>query len=205
MSEATASVTPEAMNGVDIKALARNWKWLMLDGALMILVGIIALFAPISAVYAMTIVWGAFTFVDGIFSIAAGISKARKREEHWVAMLLRGALGLMAGIVVLVMPLVATVALVTFTWAMISIWSIVTGIAEVAAAIRLRKEIKGEWLMALSGAVSILFGLAVPVFLIMNPAASLVAMGYMIGFWAFLHGTLTLALAMKLKKAEAKA
>ncbi len=204
MVETAASATSGAMNETDEKALAKNWKWLMLDGVLMILVGIIAAFAPISAVYAMTLVWGAFTFADGIFSIAAGVAKARKREEHWVAMLLRGALGLMAGIVVLVMPLVATVALVAFTWAMISIWSFVTGVMEVAAAIRLRKEIEGEWLMALSGIVSILFGLAIPVFLIMYPAASLVAMGYMVGFWAFLHGMLTLALAMKLKN-EARA
>ena len=201
----TVEAAPETSGATNEETLASNWKWLLLDGALMILVGVIALFAPISAVYAMTIVWGAFAFVDGIFSIAAGIGDARRRKEHWVAMLLRGALGLMAGIVVLVMPLVATVALVAFTWAMISIWSVVTGIMEVAAAIRLRKEMKKEWLLALSGVVSILFGLAVPVLLVMYPAASLLAMGYMIGFWAFLHGALTLALALKLKKAGAKA
>ncbi len=197
MSEAVA---PEATGATDDKALASNWKWLLLDGALMVLVGIVALFAPISAVYAMTIVWGAFAFVDGIFSIAAGIGKARKREEHWVAMLLRGALGLMAGIVVLVMPMVATVALTAFTWAMISIWTLVTGVMEVAAAIRLRKEIKGEWLLLLSGLVSIAFGLLVPVIVVMYPAASIVAMGYVIGFWALTHGVLTLSLAWKLKK-----
>ena len=197
MSEAVA---PEVTGATDDKALASNWKWLLLDGALMVLVGIIALFAPISAVYAMTIVWGAFAFVDGIFSIAAGIGKARKREEHWVAMLLRGALGLMAGIVVLVMPMVATVALTAFTWAMISIWTLVTGVMEVAAAIRLRKEIKGEWLLLLSGLVSIAFGLLVPVIVVMYPAASIVAMGYVIGFWALTHGVLTLSLAWKLKK-----
>jgi len=201
MAEAMA---PEATGAEDQKALASNWKWLLLDGALMLLVGVIALFAPISAVYAMTIVWGAFAFVDGIFSIAAGIGRARKREEHWVAMLLRGALGLMAGIVVLVMPVVAAVALTAFTWAMISIWTLVTGVMEVVAAIRLRKEIKGEWLLALSGVVSIIFGLLVPVIVIMYPQASIVAMGYVIGFWALMHGALTLALALKLKK-EAKA
>ena len=199
MSEAMA---PEATGAVDEKALANNWKWLLLDGALMVLVGIIALFAPISAVYAMTIVWGAFAFVDGIFSIAAGIGKARKREEHWVAMLLRGALGLMAGIVVLVMPMVATVALTAFTWAMISIWTLVTGVMEVVAAIRLRKEIKGEWMLALSGIVSVIFGLMVPVIVIQYPAASIVAMGYVIGFWALTHGALTLALAWKLQKVQ---
>ena len=199
MSEDAA---PEAIGATDEKKLASNWKWLLLDGALMVLVGIIALFAPISAVYAMTIVWGAFAFVDGIFSIAAGIGKARKREEHWVAMLLRGALGLMAGIVVLVMPMVATVALTAFTWAMISIWTLVTGVMEVAAAIRLRKEIKGEWLLLLSGLVSIAFGLLVPVIVIMYPAASIVAMGYVIGFWALTHGVLTLSLAWKMKKQQ---
>ncbi len=200
MSEAVMS---DAAGAVDARALAGKWKWLMLDGALMVLVGLIALFAPIPAVYAMTIVWGAFAFVDGIFSIAAGIGRARKKEEHWVAMLLRGALGLMAGIVVLVMPMVATVALTAFTWAMISIWTLATGVMEVAAAIRLRKEIKGEWMLALSGIVSVIIGLLVPAIIIMYPAASIVAMGYVIGFWALAHGALTLSLAWKLKKIDA--
>ncbi len=196
----TEAVAPEATGAEEEKTLAGNWKWLLLDGALMVLVGVIALFAPISAVYAMTIVWGAFAFVDGVFSIAAGIGRARKREEHWVAMLLRGALGLMAGIVVLVMPLVATVALTAFTWAMISIWTLVTGVMEVVAAVRLRRQIKGEWRLALSGVVSILFGLAVPVIVIMYPQASIVAMGYVIGLWALMHGALTLTLALRLRK-----
>ena len=197
------AVTQEVTGTVDEKTLAGKWKWFLLQGALMVLVGVIALFAPISAVYAMTLVWGAFAFVDGIFSIGAGIARARKKEEHWVAMLLRGALGLMAGIVVLVMPVVAAVALTAFTWAMISIWTLVTGVMEVVAAMRLRKEIKGEWMLALSGVVSVIFGLLVPVIVIMYPAASIVAMGYVIGFWALVHGALTLALAWKLKKAQA--
>ncbi len=187
---------PEAILG----SIAPKWGWFVLNGVLAVLFGLIALFAPISAIYAMTVIWGAFAFADGMIALVSGIGRARRGEKHWWAFILRGALGIMAAAVVLVMPHVATLALTVFTWTMMAIWSVAIGIAEITAAIRLRREIEGEWLLALSGILSLMLGGAIPVLLIANPAASVVAMGYMIGAWALLHGILSVGLGLKLRR-----
>jgi uncharacterized membrane protein HdeD (DUF308 family) len=41
----------------------------------------------------------------------------------------------------------------------IAAWAVVTGCFEIAAAIRLRRVISGEWLLVLSGALSLVFGI----------------------------------------------
>ena len=83
---------------------------------------------------------------------------------------------------------------------MLSIWLIATGLLELIAAIGLRKEIHGEWLLGLSGVVSLVFGIAIPIVLWSNPSVGVVTMGWMIGFFAVLHGLLEIALSLLLRK-----
>ena len=58
------------------------------------------------------------------------------------------------------------------------------GIFEIVAAIRLRKEIEGEWLMALAGALSIAFGALMFAF----PGSGAVAVVWWIGAYAVAIG-----------------
>jgi uncharacterized membrane protein HdeD (DUF308 family) len=69
------------------------------------------------------------------------------------------------------------------------------GIFEIAAAIRLRKEIEGEWLMGLSGVLSVLFGL----FVFFQPGGGALALIWVIGAYAIFFGMLLIVLAFKLK------
>ena len=79
--------------------------------------------------------------------------------------------------------------------AMIAAWAVVTGIFEIVAAIRLRKEIRGEWLLALSGILSVLLGVA----LVAYPGAGGVAVSWMIGAYAIVFGVLFIILGFRLR------
>jgi uncharacterized membrane protein HdeD (DUF308 family) len=79
---------------------------------------------------------------------------------------------------------------------LIAAWAIVQGIFEIAAAIRLRKEIKNEWLLILSGVLSVVFG----VFMIANPGAGAIAVLWLIGVFSVAYGALLIFLAFKLKR-----
>jgi uncharacterized membrane protein HdeD (DUF308 family) len=78
---------------------------------------------------------------------------------------------------------------------LIASWAIVTGAFQIAAAIQLRKHITGEWLLALSGIISILFG----AMLLYNPVAGALAVVWLIGIYAMVSGILLLALGVKLR------
>ena len=78
---------------------------------------------------------------------------------------------------------------------LIAAWALVTGAFEIAAAIRLRKVITGEWILALSGILSIALG----VLLIVAPGPGALAVVIWIGAYAFVFGALLFALGLRLK------
>jgi uncharacterized membrane protein HdeD (DUF308 family) len=111
-------------------------------------------------------------------------------ERRW-ELVLEGLVGLVIGILTFVWTGAATLALLL----VIGAWAIVTGIFEISAAIRLRKEIEGEWLLFLSGVLSLLFGVAIAIW----PAAGLLAVTWMIGAYAIVFGVLLIALGFRLR------
>ena len=79
---------------------------------------------------------------------------------------------------------------------LIAAWAIVTGLLEVAAAILLRRELRGEWLLALAGVLSVAFGILLAV----RPAEGAIALVSVIGVFAILFGVVLLALGARLRR-----
>src|SRR4029079_15153817 len=77
----------------------------------------------------------------------------------------------------------------------IAAWAIITGIFEIAVAIKLREQMRNEWVLIVSGALSVLFGVLV----IAMPSAGALSIIWLIGGYAILFGVLLLTLAMRLK------
>lgn len=173
-----------------VTQLARNWWVVALRGVLGILFGVMAFLWPGITLAVLVIFFGAYALVDGIFALVAGATSAGENERWWV-MVLQGLAGIAAGLVTFFWPGITAIALL----AVIAAWAIVTGVLEIAAAVRLRKEIKGEWLLALSGICSVVLGLL----LIVWPAAGALAFVWLVGSYAIISGILLIAVALRLR------
>jgi uncharacterized membrane protein HdeD (DUF308 family) len=180
-----------------VMTLARNWWVLALRGLCAIIFGILAFVWPVITLGVLVLLFGAYTLVDGVLSIIAAISKREGSGLPWWALLLEGLLGIAAGIVTFVWPGMTAL----FLLFLIAAWAIVTGVFEIIAAIRLRKEIEGELWLALCGILSVIFG----VLLFVRPGAGALTVVWLIGTYAIFFGILQLALAFRLKRVKERA
>jgi uncharacterized membrane protein HdeD (DUF308 family) len=171
--------------------LASNWWALALRGVAGIIFGIIAFVVPGAAIAALVIVFGAYALVDGIFALVAAV-RAGREHARWGALALEGIVGIIVGAWTFLAPGLTAVALVV----LIGAWAVITGALEIAAAIRLRKTIRGEWLLGLAGVFSVLFGIV----LWIAPIAGAVVLAWWIGAYAVVFGVMQLALAFRLRK-----
>jgi uncharacterized membrane protein HdeD (DUF308 family) len=188
----------------DGSLISRNWGWFVFRGVLALILGAVAFLFPVSALFAFTIVFAAYTGADGILSMIAGVRGAARKEERWWALVLRGLVGIAVLALFVVMPFAMTVGYALATLSVLSAWAILTGVLELVAAVRLRKEIKGEWLLGLSGALSVLLGLAVPVALYLNPAATLLSVAWAIAAYAVIAGVVLIGLGLRLRRRRAE-
>src|ERR671932_483592 len=122
--------------------LARNWWVLALRGLAAILFGIAALVVPHIALVVLIALFGAYALVDGIFAIVSAV-RAAERHMRWWPLLVEGVAGIVIGVLTFVWPGLTTLVLLYF----IASWAIVTGVFEILAAVRLRREIRvsGSW------------------------------------------------------------
>lgn len=170
--------------------LARNWGWVLLRGVAALIFGLLALFNPGITLVVLVILFGSYAIVDGIFTIISAIAN-RQGEPHWVALLINGLVSLAIGIVTFLWPGITALALLF----LIAAWAVITGILEIATAVRLRAVLRGEWLLILAGALSILFG----VLLFAAPGAGALAVVLWIGAYACVFGILLIVLAFRLR------
>lgn len=182
-----------------IRSISSNWWAFIIKGFLALIFSVLAFIMPVTAILALAIVFGAFALADGIFGIIASVRKIRK-GNRWGWLIFSAIISILAGIAVIVSPLIATVVIASFLWTSISFWSIFVGISEIITALRLRKEIKGELWMILSGLFSVILGAIILWMFITQPEDVLLASGWLLGINAFLSAMTYFFLGFKLKK-----
>ncbi len=168
-----------------LQTLSEYWWAFLLRGILAVLFGIGAFAWPGLTLMVLVIFFGAYCLVEGIVSLIAAFGSKR-----WGLHLFHGVISVAAGLVTLFWPGITTLALILI----IGFWAIVGGVSEVVAAIQLRKEIEREWLLGISGVVSVLFGLAV----VFWPGAGALALVWLIACYAVLFGVLLIGLGIRL-------
>jgi len=172
-------------------ALARNWWAVALRGVVAIVFGLLAFFWPGFVWLVAVWTFAGFALIDGIFAIVAAVTGHREGRRWW-ALLLEGIVGIAAGVLALLWPNITLLVLL----ALIAIWAVVTGVLEIITAIELRRHIPGEWLLTLSGILSILLGIA----LALLPEAGLVVIAWWVGAYAIAFGVVMLGLAFRLRE-----
>ena len=130
--------------------IARAWSVLLIRGICNVLFAFFAFLQPGLTLVTLVLLWGVYAVVDGAMSLTTGIAARRGGGHHW-SLVLSGASGLVAGITACIWPGVTLVVLL----AIMSVWAIVRGALEIAAAIWLRHILPRGWLLAVSGAASV--------------------------------------------------
>ena len=170
--------------------LAQNWWALALRGIAAIIFGIVAFALPGVTLTVLVLVFAAYLLLDGVFALVAGL-KAAEQHQRWGALALEGILDLVAGVAVVMWP---GLTLVVFVY-MAAFWALASGIALLVAAFRLHRQ-HGEWMMILSGLLSIAWGILVVLF----PIAGILAWAWWIGAYALIFGIVMLTLAFRLRR-----
>src|SRR5262245_9733498 len=173
-----------------LQTLARNWWAIVLRGVFAVLFGLGTFLWPGVTLAVLVLLYGGYLFVDGIMAILWALARRPEGSFSW-EVFLAGLASLAAGVVTLLWPGVTAIALLY----LIAIWAIIRGVFEILAAFHLRRELSNEWLLALVGAVSILFGVA----LLVAPVAGALAVLWLIGSFAIVVGILMIALGFRLK------
>lgn len=112
--------------------------------------------------------------------------------QFWWALALRGAAGILFGILAFVMPALTLAVLVLLFGA----YALVDGIFNVVAALSRRSGARPWWALLLAGLVGIVAGLVA----FFMPGLTALALAYVIGIWAVVIGTLEIASAIRLRK-----
>ena len=170
--------------------LARQWWTFVVRGILALIFGVVALFVPGIALWAIVLVFAAWALTDGVTQLIASW-QMRGHRDWWVG-ILEGLVGIGAAAIAVIWPGITALALLYI----VAFWSIVTGVLEIWAAIRMREQISGELFLGLAGLLSIGFG----IFFILFPGAGILALIGVVAFFAIIFGASLVLLGLRLRR-----
>lgn len=171
--------------------LAKNWWSLLIRGATAIALGTIVVLWRDISLGDLVLVFFNFALLDGLVALAGAVRAAEARER-WAPLLLEAAIGIAAAIFVAVWPGLLTEFTLGY---IIGAWALLTGVFEIAAGVLLRRHIRREWLLAVSGFASLLLS----ALMIGIPLASRSQIAFWLGVYAFIFGSFLIALSFRLR------
>lgn len=170
--------------------ICKRWWVLLIRGLAAIALGICAIAWPGPTLLSLVLLFGAFSIIDGIAAIILGF-RGEADGTVWWTMVVLGLIAIAAGIAAYAWPGLTLLLLATI----IAASAIARGVFEIYAAITLRKELDDEWILGLSGVMSVIFGLLI----MFRPGAGLIALTLLIGAYMLALGIFAVALALRLR------
>jgi uncharacterized membrane protein HdeD (DUF308 family) len=185
----TQSVEPESATPVAhrpvVPATEGQWRWVLVLGAVQVVVGVLALSSLLIATLASVVAFGIFLVAAGIIHVVLAFTGRRGRAffVHLIGGILAGVVGLM----LIGAPVVGAEVLT----ALLAAWLLVSGAIQVIYSLVERYRRWG-WTFT-SGAVSFLLGLLL---FAQFPVAALWFPGLAIGLALILYGVTFIALGI---------
>ena len=173
-----------------IETLKRHWWVPVLRGIAAVVFGVMAFVYPGLTVAVLVLLFGAWVLVDGAFRVIGALGH-RESDSEWGFDLVIGIMGIIIGFLTFHAPRITALALIIY----IAAWALMIGATEIALAIKLRREIKGEWFLILMGLLSIVFA----IMLLWNPLPGALALVWLIGSYAIVFGILGIILGFRLR------
>jgi uncharacterized membrane protein HdeD (DUF308 family) len=154
------------------------------------LFGVLAFILPGITLATLVLVWGIYAFADGVVALYSAVTGKTHGSDRWLIGL-QGLFGVLAGVITIFLPAVTAIGLLIA----IAAWLLIIGVLQIFAAIKLRKEIEGEFWLALSGALSVLFA----IYLMLRPGQGALALIFIIGTYAIIFGVMLVAFAFRIR------
>lgn len=177
-----------------IETLKRHWWVPVIRGIAAIVFGIFAFAYPGITVATLVLFFGAWVLIDGIFRVVGAIGH-RASDPDWGWHIVIGIVGIIVGLLTFHAPQITALALIIY----IAAWALMIGATEIAFAIKLRREIKGEWFLVLMGLASVVFA----ILLLWNPIAGAAAVIWLIAWYAVVLGILAIFFGLRLRSLPA--
>jgi uncharacterized membrane protein HdeD (DUF308 family) len=181
------SDTDQKLTRAAAQQLSRNWPVLLLNGALLIVAGIL-IFSIDWTVSELATFIGALFILQGLVeAVTTGIG-ARVRRANVIT----GLLSIAAGVAIIVWPEPGVLAVAIFLGA----WLIVSGTLAITGAFAARRLLPDWWLLLTLGVLEIPLG----VLALAAPGATLAALITVSGIWAVVIGVMRIVIAFELKR-----
>jgi uncharacterized membrane protein HdeD (DUF308 family) len=175
-------------------ALHEHWKLYLFEGALLIVMGLIAIVIPPIATLAVTIVLGWLLLLSGVVGLYTSFVM-RNAPGFWWS-LISAALAILVGASLLAMPLSGAVSL---TLVLIAFF-VIEGVVSIMFALDHRRELTGRWgWMLFSGIVDL--ALSVIIFAGL-PGTAAWAIGLLVGINMIFGGSALVGMALHARDAS---
>lgn len=170
------------------QTVREHWKLFLIEGIVLVVLGILAILVPMAAGIAITIILGWLFLVSGVVGLVTTFW-ARGAPGFWWA-LISGVLATAAGIVLLLWPVSGVVSLTL----LLIVFFIIEGVASIMYALEHKKDLSNRWVwMLVSGIIDLILAALIWSGL---PGTAAWALGLLVGINMLFGGTSLIAMAM---------
>ncbi len=168
-------------------AIRAHWVLFLIEGIILVILGIAAIVVPVIATLAITIVIGWLFLISGIVGLITTFWM-RQVPGFWWA-LISALIGIAAGILLLLWPISGTLSLTL----VLIVFFVIEGIASIMYAIDHRGQLSGRWgWMLVSGIVDLILA---GIIFIGLPGTAAWALGLLVGINMLFGGTAMIGMA----------